>query len=229
MARTTRSRSTSDTVDTIVDAALALAAERDWDRVRLSEIAERAGIGLGELREHFSGKLGILAAFSARIDRQVLNSIDPEIAADPARDRIFDIVMGRFDALLPHREAVRSIARALARRPSEVLRWNPTAVRSMTWMLEGAGIDASGRFGAVRAQGLAWAYGRTLRVWLDDDDPGMARTMVELDRRLRDGEDWLRRASFVCGIAGTAARAARRRRPGRRDEMPEDGSETSPG
>ncbi len=233
MARQPRSQSASptadNTADSIVDAALALASERDWDSVRLSEIAERSGIGLAELRGHFSGKHDILSAFAARIDRQVLEGIDTELAAEPARDRIFDVVMGRFDALQPYREAVRSIARALNRRPAELMAWNSVALRSMRWMLEGAGIDASGRFGALRAQGLAWAYGRTLRVWLDDDDPGMARTMVALDRRLRDGEDWLRRIDSLCGLAGMARRATRRRRQARRDEMPEEGPETSPG
>jgi hypothetical protein len=32
-----------------------------------------------------------------------------------------------------------------------------------------------------------------MRVWLDDDDPGLARTMAELDRRLRQAErTWMR-------------------------------------
>lgn len=216
-----------DLRDKVIDAALGFAAERDWDSVRLTDIAERAGVGLAELRDAFSGKLAILAAFSARIDKQVLGSLDPELAAEPARDRLFDVMMARFDALQPHRAAVRSIARAFARRPAALAAWSPIALRSMSWMLEGAGISASGRLGAVRAQGLAWVFGRTMRVWLDDDDPGMARTMVELDRRLRDGEGWLRRLDLLCGLLGAAGRARRRRR--RDAGAPEAGMETSPG
>ncbi|HEX2257777.1 MAG TPA: TetR/AcrR family transcriptional regulator, partial [Afifellaceae bacterium] len=39
-----------------------------------------------------------------------------------------------------------------------------------------------------RAQGLALVWARVMRVWLDDDDPGLARTMAALDRRLREAE-----------------------------------------
>ena len=35
------------------------------------------------------------------------------------------------------------------------------------------------------------------RVWLEDDDPGHARTMAALDRRLRRGERTLRNAEQV--------------------------------
>lgn len=227
MARRPASGRVSDLRDRVVDAALALAAERSWEDVSLADIAAQAGIGLAELRDAFPGRMAILAAFTARIDKQVLAAIDPELATEPARDRLFDVIMARFDALQPHRAAIASIARALSRRPGALLAWNPIVLRSMTWMLEGAGIATAGPMGAIRAQGLAWAYGRALAVWLEDDDPGMARTMVALDRRLRDGEGWLRRANLVCGIVGAARRGRRRSRS--EGSMPQDGAEASPG
>jgi ubiquinone biosynthesis protein COQ9 len=211
MARKSKAKPAGDVRQAVMEAALALAAAQDWDSIRLSDIAGRAGIGLAELRDLFGSKLAILAGFAARIDRQVLDSIDPELAAEPPRDRLFDVMMSRFDALQPYREAMRSIGRSFARRPADLLAWNPVAVRSMTWMLEGAGISASGRMGCLRAQGLALVYARTLRVWLDDDDPGMARTMVALDKGLRNGESWLGRLDGLCAVAGAARRAARRR------------------
>lgn len=228
MARRTSTKATADPRQAAIDAALELAAERDWDSIRLSEIAARAGISLSDLRDLFDGKLEILAGFVSRIDRQVLDSVDPDLAAEPPRDRLFDVMMSRFDALSPYRQAVRSIGRGLARRPADLMAWNPIAVRSMSWMLEAAGIDASGRRGALRAQGLALVYGRTIRVWLDDDDPGMSRTMVALDRGLRGGETWLRRVDNVCAVVGAARRAGRSRRA-RRGSAPDAGPETSPG
>ena len=36
--------------------------------------------------------------------------------------------------------------------------------------------------------GLGLTYASVFRVWLQDDDPGLARTMAALDRRLRRGE-----------------------------------------
>jgi hypothetical protein len=65
---------------------------------------------------------------------------------------------------------------------------NRITTASMAWMLTGAGIRATGREGLFRAQGLTLVWAQTLRVWLDDDDPGLSRTMAELDKQLRCGE-----------------------------------------
>ena len=44
----------------------------------------------------------------------------------------------------------------------------------------------------MRVQGLLAVYSAILPIWLNDDDPGMARTMAALDRRLRRGESAIR-------------------------------------
>ncbi|MCT8971956.1 TetR/AcrR family transcriptional regulator [Microbaculum marinisediminis] len=218
---------TAKTPDDIVDAALGLAAEQPWDEVRLTDIAARAGVSLSALRAAFDGKIAILAAFIRRIDQAVLDALDPELSDEPARERLFDVLMTRFDALMPYKEAVRSIAGSFERRPGDLIAMNPIAVRSMVWMLEAAGIDTSGRLGMVGAQGLAVAFGRTLRVWLKDDDPGMARTMVELDRRLTEGGRWMRRLEGLASFADAIdrVRRGRRRRRRRYDADPEPGEE----
>ncbi len=49
---------------------------------------------------------------SARVDEGVLKGIDPELAAEAPRERLFDILFARFEAHTPHKKAIRSIARA---------------------------------------------------------------------------------------------------------------------
>jgi AcrR family transcriptional regulator len=213
----------SKTPEAVLDAALALAAEKPWEDVRLSDIAQRAGVSLSDLRACYGGKIEILAAFSRRIDRAVLDEVDPDLDSEPVHERLFDIMMTRLDALAPYREAVRSVFKSFERRPGDLFAWNPIAVRSMTWMLEASGIDSGGRLGRIGAQGLGVVFGRTLRVWLKDEDPGMARTMVELDRRLSEGERWMRRLEGLSSLASAAGRLrrGRRRRRGYDDEPPE--------
>ena len=58
-------------------------------------------------------------------------------------------------------------------------------------MLQAAGIGTDGAAGALRVAGLGLTYASVFRVWLEDDDPGLARTMAALDRRLRRGESTL--------------------------------------
>jgi AcrR family transcriptional regulator len=174
----------------IVDTALDLAAARGWRNVALADIAAAADLPLAELQRHYSSKYDILNAFIRRVDEAVLNEAGPPDPDEPARDRLFDVIMKRFDALAPHKEGVRAILRDARRDPLAAAAVLPQSLRSMAWMLEAAGIDSSGLAGLARTKGLAAVYAATMRVWLDDDSADMAKTMAALDARLRQAERW---------------------------------------
>ena len=179
--------------DRMVDAALALAAERPWHEVSLREIAEASGLPLAEAYRCGASKQAILGAFLRRIDAAVLaeGALDPDDGS--ARDRVFDVLMRRFDALQPHRKALASILMAQSRDPAGALANLAALQRSMTWMLEAAGLEAEGLRGMVRTRGLTLLYLATLRTWLRDDSLDLAKTMAALDGYLRRLESVLRR------------------------------------
>jgi hypothetical protein len=135
---------------------------------------------------------------------------------EPPRERLFDVLMRRIEALAPHKAAVRSLARSVARNPGLAVALNGLAVRSQQWMLTAADISASGPKGMVRAQGLALLFASVLRTWVDDDDPGHARTMAALDRALGRGQ---RLAGFLDDLLSIPERVcqatSRPRRPRR--------------
>jgi hypothetical protein len=110
--------------------------------------------------------------------------------------------------------------RSALRDPGLALSLNSLGVRTQRWMLAAADIDASGPKGTVRAQGLALLFAQTLRVWLDDDDPGLAKTMAALDRALTRGQSWARLLDDLCALvpAPCPPRSRRSRRDGARDE-----------
>lgn len=168
----------------IVAAALGLAAERPWRDVSLRDIAGRAGMGLADLRRHVDSKGAVLALFARAIDDEVLNNGPRPAPGEAKRDALFEVLMARFDALQPHKAAVRSIVADAATEPAAIR----AMLASQAWMLQAAGIDSGGIDGGVRVAGLTSVYASVLRTWLDDDDPGLARTMAALDRRLRRGE-----------------------------------------
>ena len=172
----------------IVDALMALAAERPWDEVTLEAIAERADVTLAALRAAFAGRLDMVGDFTRRIDERVLESIDPDMKGEGPRERLFDVLFSRFEHLDPHKQAIRNLGKAARRDPLLALELNRIVVVSMAWMLAAAGISATGSRGAFRAQGLALVWARAMRVWLRDDDPGRARTMAALDKQLRRAE-----------------------------------------
>jgi len=174
----------------IVAAALHLASERDWREIGLAEIAAAAGIKLSELLAEYPSKMAILDGFSSAIDRKVLADFVPDAEDGTARDRLFDVLMQRFDALDTHKEAIRRIGAAASRDPLIGLGAGCSLLRSMGMMLEAAGLPSDGIRGAIRAKGLAAIYAATLRDWLKDDTADKSRTMAALDGRLRRAEGW---------------------------------------
>jgi len=172
----------------IVEALLALCAERPFGDVTLSSLAERGGVTLAEIREHYDGRLDVLADYIRQVDQRVLAGVDPALSAEGPRERLFDILMARFEVHAPHKLAIRSIVRSARRDPVFALALNRLVAASMAWMLAAAGISTSGARGQVRAQGLALIWARVMRVWLHDEDPGLAATMAALDKRLREAE-----------------------------------------
>ena len=198
--------------DKAVDALMALLAERTFDEIGLAEIAGRAGLSLSQLRAEFGSTLAILAAHIKDIDRQVLDGTDAETAEEPARDRLFDVLMRRLEALAPYKAAVRSLLRSARRSPSLALALNGITLRSQHWMLTAAGIGTQGPRGLLRVQGAALLFGRVLSVWVNDDEPGLDRTMAALDRGLASAERWSGFVDDICCIPAVLRRGARRRR-----------------
>jgi AcrR family transcriptional regulator len=206
----------------IIAAFMALLAEKPVERIGFAEIAKEARVSLGQLRGEFASTLAILAAHIKATDRAVLAADLSDMAEEPPRERLFDVLMRRFEVLAPHREAVRSLLRSAGRNPPLALALNGLAVRSQQWMLTAAEINASGPRGMIRAQGLALLFGSVLRTWVRDDDPGLARTMAALDRALARGQRFSGFLDDLCHIPSRLCRLRPRRR--RRDDDAEEES-----
>jgi hypothetical protein len=169
-------------------------------------------LSLADCRGEFNALPAVLGAYVKDIDRRVLAGGDADIAGEPPRERLFDVLMRRLEALAPHRAAIRSLMHSARRNPGLALALNMATVRSMQWMLTAADMDAGGPRGMLRAQGLALLYASVLRTWVDDEDPGLARTMAALDRELARGARCGALLDDIWGIASVLGRL----RPGRR-------------
>ncbi|PZQ45786.1 MAG: TetR family transcriptional regulator [Micavibrio aeruginosavorus] len=171
-----------------VVAALDLAARMPWDMVTLTDIADKAHASLAELCEVFEDKTDILAAYGRMVDKQVLENVG---AADPSvseRDRLFEILMERFDVMEEHKDALASILKSLTVDPKQAVIGLPHLGRSMNWMFEAAGLSASGIKGAIKIAGLTALYLYVLKVWLRDETADLSKTMAALDKSLGRAE-----------------------------------------
>ncbi|WP_198411799.1 TetR/AcrR family transcriptional regulator [Microvirga flavescens] len=186
--------------EAIVHALMRLAAERTWSEIEITHIARAANVSLAEFRDLFPSKGAVLEAFSRMIDRQVLDATTSELAAEPARERIFDVMMRRLDALTPYKRALKRIAHGFDLDPFALAALNRSAVNSQRFMLAAAAVPTEGALGGLKLQGAAIVFAKTMRTWLRDDDPALARTMARLDRELRRGERFLQGADDFCRL-----------------------------
>ncbi len=186
--------------DRLLDAALAMIAADGWRSATMGEIALRGGVALADLYALFPSRPHLLAALLARTDRRVLAAPVADATENP-RDRLFDVLMRRFDALQPHKEAYLRLMRELPFDPPAMLALLLRLRRAMRWMVEAAGLSASGAAGLLRTRGLALIYLNALRIWAGDDSPDMARTMAALDRDLRRADALVHRLPGFAGVA----------------------------
>ena len=177
--------------ETALDAFLGMIAEKGFAAVTLRDVAAAAGLGLADLYRLYPDKVALVGAFMARIDADVLAGTpshdDPE---ETARDRLFDVMMRRYDALKPHRLALRAIRRAGTRDPLLALALGPALRRSMAVMLEAASLPSEGLSGALRQNGLLAIHYAVSRVYDRDETADLSKTMAALDSRLKMAERW---------------------------------------
>jgi AcrR family transcriptional regulator len=181
-----------------IKAALALAEKKGWRDTTLADIAQEAGLSLSDLRAEFSCKSDILGAFQAKVDEEVLGKVKAAPEGQSPRDRLFDVVMTRFDVLAPYKGALKRISAYLASRPGEAASLACSTLTSQYWMLAGAGAKLDGAGAAVRVAGLTAIYAKVFEIWLHDTSPSLDKTMAALDKRLARGERMLNRAETAC-------------------------------
>jgi AcrR family transcriptional regulator len=173
------------------EALLRMVAAGGWRDLSYADIAKDAGLSLAAAYEAYPSKGAILTGIGRDIDARLFASLEDDPLDGSAKDRLFDLLMRRFDALNDHREAYAALAWELPRTPVEAGCLALQLRRSLANMLEAAGLSASGLRGAFRIEGLGALYACALRVWLKDETADLSKTMAELDKRLGQVERWM--------------------------------------
>lgn len=175
----------------LVAAAFRLAGEHGWRKLTVTAAAREAQLPLSEARVRFPSKASLLLAFGRLADQAALLDAPDH---GPVRDRLFDLLMRRFDVLQAHRKGVTSVLRSLPTDPPTALLLAWATQRSMRWMLQAAGIEASGPRGELQVRGLLAVWLWAMRAWERDASEDLSGTMAAVDAALQRAEqvaNWL--------------------------------------
>jgi hypothetical protein len=169
----------------LIAGAFQLAAEKGWRALNVAAAARAASLPLDRARDRFPGRAAVLLRFGRQADQSAL----AEAAADgPVRDRLFDLLMRRIDALQAHRAGVLALLRSLPAEPPTALLLAVATRRSMRWMLDAAGISTAGVNGELRVRGMLAVWLWTVRAWRADETEDLTHTMAALDAALGRAE-----------------------------------------
>jgi len=178
-----------DSRDRIVDGFMKLLEEKPWREVGLADVAAASGVGLAEIRGLYVDRFAILEDFGRLIDQTVLAEGSAE--GESARDRLFDVMMRRFDAMAPYKAGLRRLGDAARRDPVLATFLARNLVRAQAWLFAAAGLATTGPEGAIATRGAALVFADAAKVWLDDEDIDAAATMAALDEGLRRGDRFM--------------------------------------
>ena len=182
----------SETATTSTDAQLVaglwrVVARHGWDGLTMRRVSAASGVSLAELRRRCPTPSVLLALHGRVVDEQVLEGTVPD-TGDTPRERLFDVLMRRIDALQPHRRGILRLLDEALTDPFLALALASGLPGSMAWMLEAAQIGTNGFSGALRANGLAGVWLYTARAWARDTTEDLGPTMAALDRALDRAE-----------------------------------------
>jgi AcrR family transcriptional regulator len=188
----------------LLAAAFGLIGDEGWRGFSFAALARRTGVSRVEVYRQFRSREALLGALNRRADEAMLAVDDTELAGLPPRDRVFELLMRRLEALVPYRAGLARLARDRCPDPRVVLLTACRLERSLMWLQDIAGVRCHGLRACVARRALGLAYLRTAQVWFDDTGADLGRTMAQLDKQLRR----------VQNIAGLHERRARRAEEG---------------
>jgi AcrR family transcriptional regulator len=177
MAQKTTSHQTK-----LAEAALSLAAKRDWDSLAIKDIAKKAKVSVKAAEKTFPDIWELLKWIFKKLENDTKNLVKKQLGGD-WRDNLGEILMTRFDLAQQHRAAYLSLLPAFLRNPQQAPRFARQFYRMLDDTLRLAGLEKK-LCQPVCVAGLGAVYLSLVDAWSRDDTPDMSKTMAAIDRRL---------------------------------------------
>ncbi|MCW8915479.1 MAG: hypothetical protein OQK24_06440 [Magnetovibrio sp.] len=200
-----RKSAKKDIADQLIEAAFNRVSEYGWRRLTMFDLSKDTGFGLDEIHDVFPTKAKLLKGYVQRVDHRVFEHYEPN-ASDSTRDKIFDLMMRRFDEFNNNKSTIKAIGREACIDPETLCVSGCGLGCSMRKTLKTAGVRVSGVHGMMRVQALSVIFMATFRTWLQDNSEEMSKTMADLDKRLARAERF--EQTFCRGVKRTAKKAA---------------------
>lgn len=172
--------------------AFEIIAETGWRGFSFTELSDRSGLSLTEVRAVFSGRSAVLGQLSEQLDQAMLATEPDDLEGLPPRDRVFEMIMSRLEAMAPFRAGLCRLMMDARSDPGLIAMTACRLDRSLAWLQDGAGLAHAHHMSPlgnlrrkIQRRLLGAVYLQTLKVWSSDESLDLAKTMASLDKQLR--------------------------------------------
>jgi AcrR family transcriptional regulator len=197
MAKKQRAETKDAATPDLLREAFALIEAEGWRAFSLTRLAQRTNRPLAEVYAELPSRSAVLDALAKRLDAAMLGIDADELKDMSPRERVFELVMRRFDALGPFKGGIRTMSREGGLDIDLLAHGCGNVGRAVSWLLDVADAGLGPLRRAAAGPALALLYARVFNVWLTDDTPDHAQTLAELDRRLQQIEGLARWTAWL--------------------------------
>ncbi len=170
-------------------AALELAAARAWADIPLADIAAKAKLQLSDFHG-VASREDLVEELDSYFDKAMSAEGVPDEAS--ARERLFDVIMLRFEAMEPHRAGVVALQKFRETSLTHLVNLPSHRHATAAWALASAGLDGdTGAPASLKRIAIAFVITQTERAWRKETSGDFALTMAALDKGLRRAEERL--------------------------------------
>lgn len=170
-------------------AALELSATRAWSDIPLADIAAKAKLTLSDFHG-VAAREDLVEAMDAHFDKAMSAEGVPDETS--ARERLFDVIMLRFEAMEAYRAGIREITKFRESSLFHLVRLPNHRHASAAWALASAGLDNdAGAPASLKRIAIGIVIAQAERAWRKETSGDFALTMAALDKGLRRAEERL--------------------------------------
>ena len=175
----------------ILEAALKLAQQTSWERLRLHDAASELNITLEQISQFYTQKDDLVEAWYDCADSAMLQFAQGDgFAALGVRERLHALIMAWLDKLAEHKTISRDML-LYKLEPGHVhlqLLGILRISRTVQWMREAAQLDKTHLQRILEEVGLTTIYLSTFVYWMNDSSESQTRTRNYLRRKLKRAE-----------------------------------------
>ena len=164
-------------------AAFELAQQEGWRWLTSSKVSDQTGIKEGKIKNIYPTKYELIFHLIDDMNKFAINSKNFSID-DSLHDKLFDLLMARFDFLYPYKSTIQLIVSDSSNNPQFYAKLLIKLKESMTLTLRVIGVQVSGWQGRLKIRGISLVYINSFRVWLNDESLDSGQTMATLNSGL---------------------------------------------